>query len=136
MTWEQQLLRKATRASQMRGLADLEKFGNVAGEVVFPLADESQATRYIIWSIMLRDPSLDASTVRNYCNGISAAHEALRAALRRGHDVRVASVMRTLLRAPKGSKTLSCRVGKPMPLLRKRRKGSKAPREDAVASGR
>ena len=66
----------------MRGLADLEKFGNVAGEVVFPLADESQATRYIIWSVKLRDPSLDASTVRNYCNGISAAHEALRGALK------------------------------------------------------
>ena len=66
----------------MRGLADLEKFGNVAGEVVFPMTDESQAARYIIWSIMLREPSLDASTVRNYCNGISAAHEALKGALK------------------------------------------------------
>ena len=80
--WEEMTLRKATRASQKRGLEDLNKFGARAGEVMFPLEDASQAARYIIWSVMLRDPTLDASTIRNYCNGVSAAHEFLRAALK------------------------------------------------------
>ena len=49
---------------------------------MFPMEDAGQAARYIIWSIQLREPALDASTIKNYCQGISAAHEFLRAALK------------------------------------------------------
>lgn len=81
-SWEGMVLRKATKMSQQRGLVDLHKFGDRAGEVMFPLESESQAARYIIWSVSMREPTLDASTIKNYCQGVSAAHEFLRAALR------------------------------------------------------
>ena len=80
--WEEKVLRKATRASQKRGLVDLKKFGDRAGESLFPMEDTGQAARHIIWSVQLREPTLDASTIKNYCQGISAAHEFLRAALK------------------------------------------------------
>ena len=100
--WEQKVLRKATRAAQQRGLADLEKFGvrgGVPREVVFPMANASQAGRYIIWSVMMREPLLDASTIRTYCNGVSATHEFLRRALDMKYllnPIRTARVRRTL----------------------------------------
>ena len=63
--------------ARIRGLTDLEKFGARTAEDIFPMQHEDQLARYIIFSVSVREPSLDASTVKNYVNGASACQRVL-----------------------------------------------------------
>ena len=67
MEWEAMEHRPSTVASRQRGVHDFQRFGDKTAEVNFPVKEEGQLARYIIYSVKHRVPTLDASTLSVYC---------------------------------------------------------------------
>lgn len=81
MEWEALEHRPSTVKSRQRGVSDFQRFGDKTAEVNFPVKEEGQLARYIIYSVKHRVPTLDASTLRNHVNSVSAAQQILGARL-------------------------------------------------------
>ena len=71
LSMEREVLRSTTRTQVLRGLADLQKYGDLLGQLALP-ATELSVANYLVFSVTCREPdTLDSSTVLNYAQGQS-----------------------------------------------------------------
>ena len=78
LSMEREVLRSTTRTQVLRGLADLQKYGDLLGQLALP-ATELSVANYLVFSVTCREPdTLDSSTVLNYAQGQSLWHDMVR----------------------------------------------------------